>query len=199
MSDNSQNPETDGTNKVILSALSELLIDNGIIDKEEYGHAILKWSKILGVELKEKPLAFLNQKSQKPDLEVVNPYPVPKKKRILIVDDIAYIRQMLRTTLTMNGYEVVAEVDDGNKAIQYYSEYKDETDVILMDIEMKGMSGLDALRQIRSFDKDIPIIIMTGNPDKKYFEEALSYGMSDFIVKPIDIDRLITVMKQFQS
>ena len=118
-------------------------------------------------------------------------------RSVLVVDDVPHIRSMIKSALKMNGYFVIAEADEGTKAVSLFTEL--QPDYVLMDIEMKGMNGLDALRQIRSFNKKVPVIIMTGNPDKDYLIEAMNYGSADFIVKPVDVNRLIKVMKKFQA
>ncbi len=195
MNDDPHNPDSGAEPNVLLYALSDLLIDNGIIDSVEFSEAIVKWRKTLGIETDAKPLEFLSPQPSKDAPQDSDTHVVGRS--VLVVDDVPHIRSMIKSALKMNGYFVIAEADEGTKAVSLFTEL--QPDYVLMDIEMKGMNGLDALRQIRSFNKKVPVIIMTGNPDKDYLIEAMNYGSADFIVKPVDVNRLIKVMKKFQA
>ncbi|MEW6234776.1 MAG: response regulator [Candidatus Omnitrophota bacterium] len=196
--------------RIFQYALAEALISSGVIDAEELKHSIIKWRKLLNVDSKEDPLAFLAIKAPS-EGEIDSPKskisakstasapsashpPLPKRRRIMIVDDVLYIREMVKTTLVMHGYVVAAEADNGREAIQIFQELR--PDIVLTDIEMKGMNGLELLREIRKIDQTAPVIIMTGNPNKDYVKEAFGAGMTDFIVKPIDMMRLLSVLRK---
>lgn len=197
MADESPKDTSADEQKLLLYALSELLINNGIVDAQEFTEAVAKWRKTLGIKTDVKPLAFLSARAPVTPTSDSKQGFDEQRKTVMVVDDVSHIRSMIKSALVMNGYHVVAEADDGSKAVDLYTRLK--PDYILMDIEMKGMNGLDALRQIRSFDKNVPVIMMTGNPEKEYLIEAVNYGMADFIVKPVDVNRLMEVMKKFQS
>jgi len=194
--------------RVFQYALAEALISSGVIDAEEFKNTIIKWRKLLNVNSKDDPLAFLaiqasseeviespksktSAKSAAPAASSTHA-PIPKRRRIMIVDDVPYIREMVKTTLVMHGYIVTAEADNGREAIQIFQELR--PDIVLTDIEMKGMDGLELLREIRKIDSAAPVIIMTGNPHKEYVKKAFDAGMTDFIVKPIDMMRLLSVL-----
>ena len=114
-----------------------------------------------------------------------------KKYTILVVDDDPAHRTMLRTLLTGWGY-TIAEADDGSTAIKKVHEQA--FDLILMDIRMIKVSGLQALAEIKAFNPAIPIIIMTAYASVETAVNALKNGAYDYLTKPLDFDELrITV------
>ncbi len=109
------------------------------------------------------------------------------KPKILVVDDDLSLRKMLDAVLTDDGYDV-KEADDGHSAIeavedQFY-------DLILMDIRMTRMGGIEALKQIKKLSPGIPVIIMTAYASVETAREALKSGAFDYLTKPLDIDEL---------
>ena len=77
--------------------------------------------------------------------------------RILIVDDAAFMRMMLKDILEKNGYQVIGEASNGLKAVELYK--KDRPDIVTMDITMPEMDGIEALKEIMTFDPKANIII----------------------------------------
>jgi two-component system response regulator HydG len=114
-----------------------------------------------------------------------------KEKTILVVDDDHAHRIMLRTLLSGWGY-AVEEADDGQTAIAKV--LKKSFDLILMDIRMVKVSGLEALAEIRDFNPSIPIIIMTAYSSVETAVTALKNGAYDYLTKPLDFDELQLVM-----
>ncbi len=110
-----------------------------------------------------------------------------QKKSILIVDDEISIRETLKMLLKPN-YDVRTAVD-GREALQ--SIQKDKIDLVLLDLIMPGLSGIDVLQQIRKNDPDIEVIIITAYGTPQSVQEAMRYGAGDFITKPFDIPNLI--------
>lgn len=108
-------------------------------------------------------------------------------KKILVVDDEETHRLMLRAVLESDGY-VVYEADDGLNAIEAVK--KEFYDLILMDIRMSNISGIDALKEIKQISPGIPVLIMTAYASVETAVEALKSGAYDYITKPIDIDKL---------
>ncbi|HIJ57599.1 MAG TPA: sigma-54-dependent Fis family transcriptional regulator [Deltaproteobacteria bacterium] len=109
------------------------------------------------------------------------------KSKILVADDDLSLRKMLEAVLTDDGYDV-KEADDGQHAIeavedQFY-------DLILMDIRMTRMGGIEALKRIKKLSPGIPIIIMTAYASVETAREALKSGAFDYLTKPLDIDEL---------
>ncbi|MCG7407484.1 response regulator [Paenibacillus sp. ACRRX] len=114
--------------------------------------------------------------------------------RILIVDDAAFMRMMIRDILTKNGYEVVGEAADGAQAIEKYKEHK--PDLITMDITMPEMDGITALKEIRKSDPSAKVIMCSAMGQQAMVIDAIQAGAKDFIVKPFQADRVIEAIKK---
>lgn len=104
--------------------------------------------------------------------------------RVLICDDSAFMRMMLKKILTDNGHEVVAEAGDGKQAVQLFRQLK--PDLITMDITMPKMDGIEAVTLIHDENPLVRIIMVTAIGQRTVITEALRAGASDFIVKPFD-------------
>jgi len=109
------------------------------------------------------------------------------KNSILVVDDDPAHRTMLRTLLNGWGYNT-SEADDGSTAIERVHE--GAFDLILMDIRMIKVSGLQALTEIKAFNPAIPVIIMTAYSSAQTAVEALKNGAYDYLTKPLDLPHL---------
>lgn len=109
--------------------------------------------------------------------------------RILIVDDVAFMRMMLKDILTKNGFEVVAEAADGVQAVEKYVETK--PDLVTMDITMPEMDGIMALKEIRRIDPDAKVIMVSAMGQQAMVIDAIQAGAKDFIVKPFQADRVL--------
>lgn len=111
------------------------------------------------------------------------------QKCILAVDDSAIILTRISNTLSKD-YEVVT-VNSGMRALRYLKEEK--PDLILMDIKMAQMDGIETLREIRTMEdrEDIPVIMLTGVEDKDVVVESARLGIDDYILKPFYSDELI--------
>jgi len=118
---------------------------------------------------------------------------VKKENTILVVDDDQAHRTMLRTLLSGWGYKIV-EADDGQVAIEKVHEQA--FDMILMDIRMLKVSGLEALDGIKTYNPAIPIIIMTAYSSVETAVEALKKGAYDYLTKPLDFDELRLAMER---
>ncbi|MBO8168003.1 MAG: response regulator [Thermoanaerobacteraceae bacterium] len=110
-------------------------------------------------------------------------------KRVLIVDDAAFMRMMIKDILTKNGYEVVAEAENGAVAVELYKEHK--PDVVTMDITMPEMDGIQAVKAIRAFDPSANIIMCSAMGQQAMVMEAIQAGAKDFVVKPFQQDRVL--------
>jgi len=109
--------------------------------------------------------------------------------QILIVDDNEMNRNLLKRQLKKRGYNI-AVANSGSQAIVHISE--NPVDLVLLDIDMPGMDGIETLRRIRSDEhsKHIPVIMVTAGNDAKTMETCLNHGANDYIPKPLDIDFL---------
>jgi len=119
-----------------------------------------------------------------------------KRNTILVVDDDNAHRTMLDTLMSGWGYEVT-EADDGAVAIEKVREQS--YDLVLMDVRMVKVSGLEALEQIKSFNPAIPVIIMTAYSSVDTAVDALKQGAHDYLTKPLDFDKLkITIVRAME-
>ena len=115
------------------------------------------------------------------------------KETILVVDDDLAHRTMLRTLISGWGYTVV-EADDGGTAIE--AVHRQTFDLVLMDIRMVRVSGLEALNEIKRFNPVIPLIIMTAYASVETAVKALKEGAYDYLTKPLDFDELRITMER---
>ncbi len=113
---------------------------------------------------------------------------------VLIADDAAFMRMMLRNILTGAGYEVAGEAEDGAEAVSRYRELR--PDLTTMDITMPGMNGLEALKAIRAEDPEARVIMCSAMGQKSMVVESFSAGARDFIVKPFQADRVVSAMEK---
>lgn len=119
--------------------------------------------------------------------------------RILLVDDEEIVRDTLADYLIDCGYRVTT-ADDGKQASTALE--AERFDLILADVRMPGMDGLQLLDELRDRDRETPVIMMTGHGDAQMDEEAERKGASGFLVKPVrlaDLDRLIQRLLQGES
>lgn len=114
--------------------------------------------------------------------------------KILVVDDAAFMRMMIKDILTKNGYEVAGEAENGSVAVSKYSELK--PDLVLMDITMPEMDGLQALKAIKGSDADAKVIMCSAMGQQAMVIESIQNGAKDFIVKPFQADRVIEAVKK---
>ncbi len=114
--------------------------------------------------------------------------------RILIVDDAAFMRMMIKEILTKNGYTVVGEASDGLQALDKYKELK--PDLVTMDITMPEMDGIQALKEIRGMDTGAKIIMCSAMGQQAMVIDAIQAGARDFIVKPFQAERVIEAIRK---
>ena len=110
-------------------------------------------------------------------------------KNILICDDAAFMRMMIKDILTKNGYTVAGEAENGAKAVEKYTELK--PDLVLMDITMPEMDGIQALKKIRELDPKASVIMCSAMGQQAMVIESIQSGAKDFIVKPFQGDRVL--------
>jgi two-component system chemotaxis response regulator CheY len=112
---------------------------------------------------------------------------------ILVVDDAAFMRMMIRDILVREGY-VIHEAVNGRDAIEKYSEVK--PDLVTMDITMPEMDGITALREIRTTNPDAKILMVSAMGQQKMIVEALEFGALDFLVKPFQPTKVLETVKK---
>lgn len=115
-------------------------------------------------------------------------------KRVLIVDDAAFMRMMIKNIITKNGYEVVGEAENGMVAVELYKQLK--PDLVTMDITMPEMDGVACVKAIRAVDPDANIIMVSAMGQQAMVMEAIQAGAKDFIVKPFQQERILQAMER---
>jgi two-component system chemotaxis response regulator CheY len=114
--------------------------------------------------------------------------------KILIVDDAAFMRMMLKDILTKNGYEVVGEASDGNEAVSKFQELK--PDLVTLDITMPNKDGIQALKDIKAIDPNALCVMCSAMGQQSMVIEAIQSGAKDFIVKPFQADRVLESIRK---
>jgi len=109
--------------------------------------------------------------------------------KIMLVDDAAFMRMMVKKALTDSGYDNFVEAQDGAEAVKKYEE--ESPDMVIMDITMPNMDGLQALKKIREDDPNAKIVMCTAMGQEGMVVDAIKSGARDFIVKPFNADRIV--------
>jgi len=107
--------------------------------------------------------------------------------RILVVDDEPDAVELLQEFLTSKGYEVIT-ASDGEEALRKVK--SERPHLILLDVRMPKMNGLEVLRQVRQIDKEVGVIMVTAVNEEETGRQALELGAFDYIVKPLDLEYL---------
>ena len=114
--------------------------------------------------------------------------------KILIVDDAAFMRMMIKDILTKNGYEVIGEAANGIQAVELYKAH--QPDLVTMDITMPEMDGIEAVKQITAVNPGAKVIMCSAMGQQSMVMDAIKAGASDFIVKPFQADRVLEAVKK---
>ncbi|HWR40416.1 MAG TPA: response regulator [Patescibacteria group bacterium] len=114
--------------------------------------------------------------------------------RVLIVDDAAFMRMMIKDILGKNGYEIVGEAENGLKAVERWQELR--PDLTTMDITMPEMDGITAVKEIKKIDAAAKIIMCSAMGQQAMVIEAIQSGARDFIVKPFQPDRVLEAVRK---
>ena len=115
-------------------------------------------------------------------------------KNILVCDDAAFMRMMIKDILSKNGYNIVAEAENGAVAVDKYVETN--PDLVLMDITMPEMDGINELKKIREKDPNASVIMCSAMGQQAMVIESIQAGAKDFIVKPFQADRVLEAVKK---
>jgi len=120
---------------------------------------------------------------------------------VLVVDDEPDVRKVVRMTLEKAGYDVV-EAEDGEKAIEEIKKGENSLllNLIITDIRMPNMNGIDVINYYRKEWPSVPLIVLTGFPDLDMATSMLQHGISDYLVKPVEAEKLrASVAKAFEQ
>ncbi len=115
-------------------------------------------------------------------------------RRVLIVDDAAFMRMILKDIVSKNGFEVAGEAGNGIEAVEKYRESK--PDVVTMDITMPEMNGIEAIKKIREHDSNAKVIVCSAMGQQAMVIEAIQAGAKDFIVKPFQHSRVVEALNK---
>ena len=114
--------------------------------------------------------------------------------KILLVDDAAFMRMMLKNTLTQAGYTDLIEAEDGVKAVEAYMAEK--PDLVFMDITMPNKDGLETLKEIKAMDPGATIVMCSAMGQETMVMDSIKSGAKDFIVKPFKPERVLSTVKK---
>ena len=114
-------------------------------------------------------------------------------KRVLIVDDAAFMRVSIKNMLVKNGYEIVGEAENGRVAVQKFKELL--PDIVTMDITMPEMDGLAGLKEILSVSPAAKVVMITAMGQESMVREAVQSGAKGFVVKPFKEEVILSALK----
>ena len=135
-------------------------------------------------------LQYLEYKEDKPERERIG----KMAKNVLVCDDAAFMRMMIRDILTKNGYNVVGEAENGKIAVERYQELK--PDLTMLDITMPEMDGIQALKKIKEIDPGANVIMCSAMGQQAMVIEAVQSGAKDFIVKPFQAEKVLESVRK---
>jgi len=115
-------------------------------------------------------------------------------KSILIVDDAAFMRMMIKDILVKNGFTIAGEAQDGLQAVEKYKELM--PDLVTMDITMPEMDGIAALKQIKEINPKAKVLMCSAMGQQAMVIDAIQAGAKDFIVKPFQVDRVLEAIQK---
>ena len=115
-------------------------------------------------------------------------------KRVLVVDDAVFMRMAIKMILVGNGFEVIGEAESGAIAVKKYKELK--PDIVTMDITMPEMTGIEALKEIREFDPEAKVIMVSAMGQEGMERETIMLGAKSFIIKPFKNDHVIQTLNK---
>lgn len=114
--------------------------------------------------------------------------------RLMLVDDHSVLRQGMRRTFEEEGFYVIAEASDGNEAVRKAADLR--PDVIVMDVTMPGMDGVEATRRIVAHNRDQRVVMLTMHIDQTVMDQALKAGAVGYVTKDCTTDEIIEIVKQ---
>ena len=115
-------------------------------------------------------------------------------KNILIVDDAAFMRMVMKDALLKGGYTSITEAADGKQALEKFKQAR--PDLVIMDITMPEMDGLTALKEMQRLDPTVPVIMCSAMGQQEMVIDAIKGGAKDFIVKPFPAERVREAVKK---
>ncbi len=117
--------------------------------------------------------------------------------RVLIVDDVAFMRMLLKDMMTKAGHEVVGEATNGKDAVEKYRDLK--PDLVFMDTIMSEMNGIEATKEIMRLNPNAKVIICSAMGQQMMVMEAMQAGAKDFVVKPFREDKVMETLSKVMN
>jgi two-component system, chemotaxis family, chemotaxis protein CheY len=118
-------------------------------------------------------------------------------KKVLVVDDMLFMRVALKAILEKNGFSVVGEAENGLKAVEKYLQFA--PDIVTMDITMPEMTGLEALKEIKRRDPNARVVMVSAMGQERFIKEAIMNGAKYFIVKPFQEAQVIETLTKIAA
>ena len=115
-------------------------------------------------------------------------------RKVLVVDDVAFVRKTLSDLLTQAGYQVVGEATDGTDAVAKYTQLR--PDLVTMDVVMPQMSGIEATKKIIKLDKDARVVIISAMGQENLVMEAINVGAKDYVLKPFSAQDVLKTIER---
>lgn len=115
-------------------------------------------------------------------------------KKVLIVDDAAFMRLAIKNILNKSGFEVVGEAENGVEAFSKYKEL--QPDIVTMDITMPEMTGVDALKNIMKYDPKAKVVMLSAMGQESLVKECILNGAKTFIVKPVKDEQVVQTLNK---
>jgi len=158
--------------------------------------AFCKWPRKTGWSKRSMESSHSPKSAPKQSRNQQNPHPTPAKKKILVADDIAMNRELMRDVLEARGF-VVMEARDGGEAIR--EAYSGKPDLILLDIDMPVLDGFAVVKRLRQDKRfgETPIIAITGLSSREDRERAYDAGFNSFLRKPFNLSNVIEEIECF--
>lgn len=116
---------------------------------------------------------------------------------VLVVDDAAFMRLTIKKILEENGHVMVGEAANGKEAVHQYETLR--PDVVILDITMPDMNGVQALNKIKELDPDVKVIICSAMGNQHMLAQTIECGAKDFVVKPFQPERLVAAVEKVVS
>ncbi|MBP2029993.1 two-component system chemotaxis response regulator CheY [Methanohalophilus levihalophilus] len=114
--------------------------------------------------------------------------------KVLIVDDTAFMRKLMKNILFGAGFDVAGEAENGKMAVEMYQQIK--PDIVTMDVVMPEMTGIDALKNIKSIDGNAKVVMCTAIGQEKIVKTAIKLGAKGYIIKPFQAPKVIEEIKK---
>jgi len=116
--------------------------------------------------------------------------------KVLLIDDSVFVIKRLSKILELQGFEIVATAEDGEKGIEQYKTFYPNIDLVMLDITMPNVDGMETLKRILEFDKDAKILMVSALGKEELIKEALIIGAKSFVTKPVEEDKIIPKIQQ---